>query len=69
MSCVDDWRSLLELEVPQVHIVVGRQADCLAAVHGAAATDGDDGVMAARAERIAARADLVVARVRRDVGE
>jgi hypothetical protein len=64
-----DRRGLLELERPEVDIVVGRQADRLAAVHGAAAADGDDPVVAARAEGIAARPDLVVTRVGGDVRE
>jgi hypothetical protein len=44
-------------------IVVGRQADSLAAIHGAPAADRDDGIMTARAERLAPQSDFAVHRI------
>ncbi len=60
---------LLKLESPEIDLVVGRQTDGLAAIHGAAAANGDYRVICTLDIDITSGAYLVIPRIRRDVRE
>ena len=62
-------RRRLPLEIPQIDLVAGCQADRLAAIHGTAAPDGDDGIMPPGQECGPARRNFRVPGVRRDIRE